>query len=66
VEGGNVGGVCVADSGDGWGELLPKARDTYPPKVTALMARYPRHLSLEKCGFVLDHWKKTCWNTCSC
>jgi RimJ/RimL family protein N-acetyltransferase len=23
---------------------------------------------LEKCGFVLDHWrrKKTCWSTCSC
>ncbi len=41
-------GMCVADCGDGWAELVATARDTYPPKVTALvMARYDaRHLAL--------------------
>jgi hypothetical protein len=39
--------MCVADCGDGWAELTATARDTYPPKVTALvMARYARHLAL--------------------
>jgi hypothetical protein len=39
--------ICVADCSDGWEDLAATARDTYPPKVAALvLARNARHLAL--------------------
>ena len=39
--------MCLADACGGWEELATSARDTYPPKVAALViARSARHLTL--------------------
>jgi tetratricopeptide (TPR) repeat protein len=39
--------VCIADCTGGWDELGASARDTYAPRIAALvLARYARHLAL--------------------